>query len=554
MSSPRAGLPREPVTIGPYRPVQRVGEGGMGVVHLALDPNGRAVALKVLRDHVCADPEARARLRREVETLRRVRSPHVAEVLDADLDGDRPYLATRFVPGDTLEEHVRADGALLTPDVVRIGLLLAEALDTIHAAGVVHRDVKPANVLLLDGDPVLVDFGIAHVADDARITRAGLVMGTPGYLSPEVVGGWPVTPATDWWGWGSTLAFAASGRSPFGSGPLEVVLDRVRQGRPDLDGVDPRLVPVLEAALSPEPNNRPAAAALVGMLRAAGHDPGPTPTTPAPTTPAIMHFGPDAAVTRPHPPAPVPAPMALPVTRAQSPIPPTLLDAPAPLPPPQPRPLPQPRPPAVPAQREVERQVEPPSRVWSTAVLLAVLTAVAGAVTIVPGATAVAVLALAVLARTVDRSALGLWRRRSEHGPRGGDAAVTLLALPWRLLMATFASLVAAVLPTLVALAAAFITASSVAGGRAVLPSSGPALAAGAAAGALTAWWGPGGGSLRRGSRQALRGLARTRSLAAVLALLLVAGGVGAAVLRAGGRPPDPAPFHATQLPWWVAF
>src|SRR3954447_19714699 len=275
MSTLRAGLPREPVLVGPYRPVQRIGEGGMGVVHLALDPQGRAVALKVLRDHVCADPEARARLRREVESLRRIRSPHVAEVLGADLEGERPYLATRFVPGPTLEDQVRAKGPLLVADVVSVGLVLAEALAAIHAARVVHRDLKPANVLLLDGDPVLVDFGIAHLADETRITRAGLVMGTPGYLSPEVVGGWPVTPATDWWGWGSTLAFAASGRSPFGTGPLEVVLDRVRQGRADLDGVDPRLVPGLAASLSPDPARRPRGPALVAMLRAAGRTPEP---------------------------------------------------------------------------------------------------------------------------------------------------------------------------------------------------------------------------------------------------------------------------------------
>src|SRR3954453_17446268 len=182
MTTLRAGLPREAVKIGPYRPVQRIGEGGMGVVHLALDPQGRAVALKVLRDHVCADPEARARLRREGETLRRVRSPHVVEVLSAALEGERPYLATRFVPGRTLEDHVRAEGPLALADVARVGVVLAQALTAIHAAGVVHRDVKPANVMLLDGDPVLIDFGIAHVADQTRLTQAGLVMGTPGYL------------------------------------------------------------------------------------------------------------------------------------------------------------------------------------------------------------------------------------------------------------------------------------------------------------------------------------------------------------------------------------
>src|SRR4051794_33255323 len=316
MSTLRAGLPREPTMIGPYRPGQGIGEGGMGVFHLALDPRGRVVALKVLRDHVCADPEARARLRREVESLRRVRSRHVAEVLGADLDGDRPYLATRFVPGPTLEDQVRAHGPLLVADVVSVGLVLAEALAAIHAARVVHRDLKPANVLLLDGDPVLVDFGIAHLADETRITRAGLVMGTPGYLSPEVVGGWPVTPATDWWGWGSTLAFAASGRSPFGSGPVEVVLDRVRQGRPDLAGVDPRLAGVLEAALAPDPGRRPGAATLVALLRAAGEAPRVTVGLPA------------AAGPPPHPPAPVPAPMALPVTTAQPPLASTLVQPP----------------------------------------------------------------------------------------------------------------------------------------------------------------------------------------------------------------------------------
>src|SRR3954465_1463646 len=209
-TAPREGStpPREPALFGPYRPVQRIGEGGVGVVRLALDEQGRAVALKVLRDHVCADPEARARLRREGETLRRVRSPHVAEVLAADLDSARPYLATRFVPGRTLEDRVRAEGPLDIADVTRVGVVLARALTAIHAASVVHRDVKPANVMLFDGDPVLIDFGIAHVADQGRLTRAGLVMGTPGYLSPEVVAGWPVTPATDWGGWGRPRAFA----------------------------------------------------------------------------------------------------------------------------------------------------------------------------------------------------------------------------------------------------------------------------------------------------------------------------------------------------------
>jgi hypothetical protein len=213
-----------------------------------------------------------------------------------------------------------------------------------------------------------------------------------------------------------------------------------------------------------------------------------------------------------------------------------------------------------PAQRRpVQAPVPPaaapaaaPSPGWSTFVLLALLAALAGAATVAPGAVAVAFVVLAVLARTIDRSAAGLWRRRAERGRRSSDAAVTVLALPWRLLTASVASLLAAVLPALVALAAAFITASSLAGGRAALPSGGPALAAGAVAGALVAWWGPGGGSLRRGSRQAVRALVLTRGVAVVLALLLVAGGVGAGVLRAGGQPPNPAPFRVVELPWWL--
>ena len=118
-----------------------------------------------------------------------------------------------------------------------------------------HRDVKPGNVLLVDGDPVLIDFGIAHVADDIRLTMTGLVMGTPGYLAPEVVGGDDVTPATDWWGWAATTAFAASGTPPFGTGPMSAVLARVAAGDPDLEAVDPRIEPLLYAALSPHPGS-----------------------------------------------------------------------------------------------------------------------------------------------------------------------------------------------------------------------------------------------------------------------------------------------------------
>src|SRR5664279_4785454 len=252
--------------IGPYRLIQPLGEGGMGVVYLALDPKGRAVALKVLREHIAHDREARDRLRREVETLELVRHPRVAAVLDADTEGSRPYIVTRYIPGPALDRVVSENGPLQGEALLRLGRGLWEALKAIHGAGVIHRDLKPANVVLLDGDPVVIDFGIAHVADDIRLTMTGLVMGTPGYLSPEVVEGAPVTEATEWWGWAATLAFAASGAPPFGRGPMGVVLDRVSRGQADLTGVDQRLVPLLQAALSPVPDDRPHADQIVQAL------------------------------------------------------------------------------------------------------------------------------------------------------------------------------------------------------------------------------------------------------------------------------------------------
>ena len=262
---PSPGEAREE-RLGPYRLVQRLGEGGMGVVHLGLDERGRAVAIKVLREHVAHDPTARARLAREVDTLRRVRHPRVAPVLDADTDGPRPYLVTRYVPGDPLDHWVNEHGPLGVDGLARLGRGLAEALGAIHAAGVVHRDLKPANVLMAKGDPVVIDFGIAHVADEVRLTHTGMVMGTPGYLSPELLDGHPVDDSTDWWAWAATLLFAATGRAPFGIGPLEAVLMRVRRGEADLRGVDERLRPVLLAGLRPRAADRPRQEEILAAL------------------------------------------------------------------------------------------------------------------------------------------------------------------------------------------------------------------------------------------------------------------------------------------------
>ncbi|MEV6284047.1 serine/threonine-protein kinase [Kribbella sp. NPDC051770] len=243
--------------IGPYRLIRRLGQGGMGVVYLAEGPQKREVALKVLRSHVAHDPTARARLEREATTLRRIDHPGVAGVLDYDLQGDRPYLVTRFIPGRPLDEQVDDRGPLTPQRWLPLAGCLAESLQAIHAAGVIHRDLKPGNVMMFNGKPVMIDFGIAQAADDLRLTQTGLVIGTPGYLAPELIEGEMVSESADWWGWAATAAYAATGRRPFGKGPFEVVLSRVHSGQADLEGLDPRLKPLLAAALSPDRRNRP---------------------------------------------------------------------------------------------------------------------------------------------------------------------------------------------------------------------------------------------------------------------------------------------------------
>ena len=267
-----------PSKIGPYRLIEKIGEGGMGVVYLARDPEGRQVAVKVLGPAVASDPNARLRLAREVETMRRVRSRHVAEIIAADINGSAPYIATRFVRGRTLEETVKQSGPLYGTALDQFAVGLARGLAAIHAAGVVHRDLKPGNVMVDDtGQPVIIDFGIAHVPDATRLTKTGLVMGTPGYLAPEVIEGAPASGASDVHSWGATVAYAATGRQPFGSGTYQTIFFRVIEGKPELDGVPSRLMPFVAGALATNPAARPSGWELAEQL-AAPYQPGSSPT------------------------------------------------------------------------------------------------------------------------------------------------------------------------------------------------------------------------------------------------------------------------------------
>src|SRR5499433_317281 len=272
-----------PDRLGPYRLLERIGEGGMGVVFMARDADDQTVALKVLRSVVAEEPMARRRLAREVETMRRVRSPYVAAVIDADLAGDTPYIVTRYVPGQTLEEVVTVDGPLPPRALLRLAYGLADALAAVHAAGVVHRDLKPSNVMLLGELPVVIDFGIAQGPEATRLTMTGMFMGTPGYLAPEVIEGQPSTEASDVHAWGATVAFAATGRPPFGTGPYEGIFYRIMNGQANMAGAPGVLLPLLAAALARDPAHRPPAVQL--RAQAAVLDPGTLVQHPVPAEP-----------------------------------------------------------------------------------------------------------------------------------------------------------------------------------------------------------------------------------------------------------------------------
>lgn len=265
-SRSRQPAPPPGLRVGGYRLLAKIGEGGMGIVHLAQGPDGNRVALKVLRPHVVGDDEARERLAREVASLRRVRSPRIAEVLDADPWGTTPFVATRYVPGLSLDEHVRRQGPIGGEDLRHFAAGLADALLAVHSVGVLHRDIKPSNVLLEGRAPVLIDFGLARLADDPRLTVTGWLLGTPGYLAPEILYGEDATTASDVHAWAATVAFAALGRPPFGRGPAMAVMDRVRRGEHDLTGAPTELLPLLRSALAADPSGRPTLPAVLADL------------------------------------------------------------------------------------------------------------------------------------------------------------------------------------------------------------------------------------------------------------------------------------------------
>ena len=511
-------------TVGGYTLLTQIGEGGMGVVHLARRPGGERVALKVLRPHVVGGDEARQRLEREVSSLSRVRSRWVAEVIDADPWGDVPYVATRYVPGLSLHDHVVEEGPVVGRDLVWFAGCLAEGLASVHEVGVLHRDVKPSNVLMEGRTPILIDFGLARVADDPRLTHTGWLIGTPGYLAPEILYGDDASTASDVHSWAATVAYAGTGRAPFGRGPSMAVMDRVRRGEHDLDGLRGDLHDVVEAALDPDPERRPTLGEILDWLRPQSTQVHRRPV--AGPLPEVVETAPMRAAAWPEEETRVEAE---PLDRQED------------------RqdwqddwPEEGPHTAVLPTEQWAEQQwddqaprVSPLERVRRGLLTLAGGVAVAVGVAAVPYAGLALVLVAAWLLRSGSLAASHVGDRRRLRGRRWYDAPVVLVRAPWDLLR-SIPSTIVLQLWALGLAAAAGLVCYSLAAGTVVT------LLAGAGALVLGLWWGPGGSRVRSPLGRVVRPLsAAPGRWVAGLLLVTVAAGAAAYVLDQRG-------------PWWV--
>ncbi|MEU4225259.1 serine/threonine-protein kinase [Nonomuraea sp. NPDC026600] len=554
-----------PERLGPYRLVRKIGEGGMGVVHLGLDSEGREVAIKVLHPHVAADLKARDRLTREVETMRRVRSPYVAEVVDAELVGGQPYVVTRFAPGRTLEQTVLEEGALEARQIISLAQGLCQALVAIHAAEVIHRDFKPSNVMLVGGQPLVIDFGIAHLVNATRLTQTGMFVGTPGYLAPEIIRDSEITQAADVHALASTVFFAATGAPPFGTGTFEAVCFNIMEGRAQIDKAPAWLRGWLSRALRVEPGTRPGAQELLRMARSL--DPtvtsfhetssdGPTGTKRmgnrtrvmdnyADVLPPVTYGSPPAPSPAPpreeKPPPYVPAPMAdrHPAPRVDQrvagyPAPPTHPPAYQPTQAGQrARPPQQPPPYSPPAERK--RYL-----VGSQFVGLLLLVTLTALAVMLPVAVSAVAVALALVLRVGEYLFGDMVKRRQVRGSSAADPLLVLVGTPW--------ALVKAALVTLVHVPLALMFGVCVWGllrwGGGMSVNDAAAYGAGAFSAGLFVL--PGGGAPRKAVTRSLTGILRTPG-AALVAALIVGTAALLAVMFALGQNPSWVPWRAPE-------
>ncbi|PVG81432.1 hypothetical protein DDE18_18275 [Nocardioides gansuensis] len=543
--------------MGGYQLLTRLGEGGMGVVHLARRADGDRVALKVLRPHIVGDDEARRRLAREVDSLSRVRSPRVAEIVDADPWGDIPFVATRYVPGLSLDQEVREEGPVTGPDLVWLASCLAEALAAVHAVGVLHRDVKPSNVVMEGRTPILIDFGLARVADDSRITHTGWLLGTPGYLAPEILYGEDATTASDVHSWAATVAFAGTGRPPFGRGPSMAVMDRVRRGEHDLSGLDPAVRDLLEAALAPEPAHRPTLPEVRRRLESLdarrGSDrrgSGPRPTSAFPVT---MPYAAAA-------PAPVPGHDQVDRTDlvGQTSSAPVAADDVV-------------RPTGVlgdDGSIAVLPEDDDYDDLWTTSttydarpragllervrralLVSAGATVVAGGIALAPYVTLAGLTVLSWLLRSGSRAGSAVGQRRQLRGRRWYDAPALLLATPWHLVAALPGTLMLVLWSLGIAAATGLVCFALALGLTESLGVVGFAFG-------LGMWWGPGSTRVRGPVRRVTDPVAARPVAWLLVTVMVLAGGagLGAAAVSEGTRwtPDDTRPFADVRLPSWL--
>ncbi|MGP3956144.1 serine/threonine-protein kinase [Nonomuraea sp. 3N208] len=557
-----------PERLGPYRLVRKIGEGGMGVVHLGLDGEGREVAIKVLHPHVAADLKARDRLTREVETMRRVRSPFVAEVIDAELVGGQPYVVTRFAPGRTLEDTVLTEGALSAREVIKLAQGLCQALVSIHAADVIHRDFKPSNVMLVDGEPLVIDFGIAHLVNATRLTQTGMFVGTPGYLAPEIIRDSDITQAADVHALASTVFFAATGAPPFGTGTFEAVCFNIMEGRAQIDKAPAWLRAWLSRALQVDPGARPGAHELLRMARAL--DPSvttfnETATFDGPTGTKRMGSGtrvmdsysdllPPVEYAKPAPPPPAPPrEKKRREEKRREEKPPPYVPAPIAARPPHADqrvagyPAPQPRtapPPPAPRYTPPPQYTPPAERKkylfgsqFTGLLLLVTLIALTVMMPVMVGAVAVV---LALVLRLGEHLFGDLVKRRQIRGSSGSDPLLVVVGTPWALVKS---ALVTAVHVPLALLFGVCVWGVLYWAGQ---MSVNEAAAYGAGAFAAGLFVLPGGGAPRQAVTRSLTGVLRTPG-AALVAVVLVGTAALFAVMFALGQQPVWSPWQAPE-------
>jgi serine/threonine protein kinase len=270
----------------------------MGVVYLGVSWDGAPVAVKVLRPELAGDEEFRRRFGREVAALVQVKGVCTVRVIEADSQSATPFVVTEYAPGPSLSEYIDKHGSVAPGMLFGLATGLAEALTTIHAAGIMHRDLKPSNIILTDAGPKVIDFGIARRQDTTAVTKTGMMIGSMGFMAPEQISGHP-GPEADIFAWGVTVAYAATGRSPFGAGNTHSVLYRIMYGDADIASVPDSLLPLVEASLAKDPQSRPSARQLLDRLTSASrpenvHD-SPTQVILARTWQSGSHPSPPAA-------------------------------------------------------------------------------------------------------------------------------------------------------------------------------------------------------------------------------------------------------------------